>query len=212
MTAPIVLERPHIAGLPQVGIELIALTPEQLRSPFPNHLIGRTRRLENVNSWVRGIVDLLIVYLSDTNGTMRTTGASNVTTEAATGPKLSFTFANTGCGVKVGTGTTAVDRDDIDIETPIVSGSGAGQLVYTNPGTITKTAAITGGHRVILERSFANNSGGDITITEAGIVVASRTTSGTNISPLILRDIISPGHTVVNGGAVIVRYLLDWLA
>lgn len=196
-------------GLPRVTLEIEQITPEQRRKGEPGTII----RLDCAHSWVRGMVDLLICYISNIDLNIVETGGTNIQVDADTSPKFSFLFASTGVGVQVGTGTTAVDRDDFDMETIIANGSGAGQLTFTNPGTLTKAAAVTGGYRIMLERSFNNDSGGDITINEAGIIVATRRSSAVTVtSPLILRDIISPGHTVVNGGGVILRYLLDWLA
>lgn len=201
--------KPEPTGLPKLGLEFELFTPEQRRKGEP----GTITRIECAHSWTRGMVDLMIVYLSNTDGNIVNTGSSAAEIDADTSQKFSFLFASTGAGVQVGTGTTPVAREDFNLETSIVNGSGSGQLTFTTLGILTKAAAVTGGYRIILERSFNNDSGGDITINEVGIIVVSRLSSGSPVfSPLILRDIISPGHTVVNGGAVIVRYFLDWLA
>lgn len=200
--------KPEPLGLPKVTIEIEQITPEQRRKGEQ----GTIKRIDCAHSWVRGMIDLMIVYLSNTDGNIVNTGSASVEIDASNSQKFSFLFANAGVGVQVGTGTTAVDRDDDNLETTVVNGSGSGQLTFAVPCTLTKAAAVTGGYRIILERAFDNDSGGDITITEAGIIVASRLSSGgPTVSPLILRDIISPGHLIEDGGAVILRYILDWL-
>ncbi len=202
-------ERPDFFGLPRVSLELEEITPEQRRKGEQ----GTLRKIECAHSWLRGIVDVLIVYISNTDGTFQDIIDNTFTVDASDSQKLSFLFANTAVGVQVGTGTAAVDRDDFAMATPILDGSTAGRLVYTNPSTLTKAAAITGGYRIILERSFNNDSGGSITFNESGVAVVTRDiTPAARVGPTILRDLISPGHVVVNGGAVIVRYFLDWLA
>ncbi len=195
-------------GLPKVSIEIVEITPEQRKKGEQ----GKVRAVEDTNSWVRGMVDVLIVYFSNVDGGYVNSGGTPQTADASSSAKLGALFSQN-TGVLVGTGTTPVDRSDFVLDSQIATGNGAGQLAYTTLSVLTKSAAITGGYRVTLERSFNNNSGGIITINEAGILVITHQLGvGTTSAPLILRDIISPGHAVADGGAVIVRYLLDWLA
>lgn len=196
-------------GLPKVTIEIEEITPEQRRKGEQ----GTIRKIECAHSWVRGMVDTLIVVFSNVDGDIINTGGSPLELDADVGGKFSFLFGSGNVGIIVGTGTTPVARADINIETQIFGGTTSGRLVYVVPGILTKAAAITGGYRIMLQRTFENDSGGDITINEAAVIILTRSTGGDNVaSPMILRDLISPGHLVVNGGAVIVRYLLDWLA
>lgn len=203
-------ENPKLLGLPKVGIEIVEITPEQRK----NGEQGKVRVIENANSWLLQMPDLLSVFLSndDTTSTIQDIGGTGRTCNASMASKLSTLGATTN-GIQVGTGATPVDRDDDDLDVRILEGSTAGRLVYDAVGAITKGIAITGGYRVQLERSFNNDSGGDITINETGVRSFCRQTGpDANFSATILRDIIDPGHVVVDGGAVIMRYLLDWLS
>lgn len=199
--------KPEILGLPKIRIEFETLTPEQRRKGEA----GSKRVIENTNSWVSQMVDLLICYFSDTDTTVVDRTGLGFTAESTEGHKISTLHSILQGGVFVGTGLTAVDRDDIDIEIVIAHGNGAGQLEHI-PGVVTKTVSITGGYETQCEKTFNNNSGGDITINEVGLVGLYESTLGLLKQALILHDRISPGHAVVNGGSVIVRYFLDWLA
>ncbi|RLI87201.1 MAG: hypothetical protein DRP01_02525 [Archaeoglobales archaeon] len=67
-------------------------------------------------------------------------------------------------GLLVGTGTTEPTRDDYALESKIPHGTGAGQLYYYT------TSIIHGPDYVEVRRTFANQSGADITVREVGLV------------------------------------------
>ncbi len=200
---------PKLLGLPKVSIEIVEITPEQRKKGEQ----GKVRVVEDTNSWVRGMPDLLLVYLRNTTVSFVTDTAGNVIDPNATRSAKLGVLGNAVIGVQAGTGTTAVDRDDNVLATPINNGSTAGRFVYDAVGALTKSTAITGGYRVQVERNFQNDSGGDITVNETALYAAFREGTPDQLrAAMILRDLISPGHLVSNGGAVIIRYLLDWLA
>lgn len=200
-----------VLGLPRVGIEIVPFTPEQRKNGEP----GKVRVIENANSWLNQMPRLLLPFFADSvSAPVRTYQDLNDVTRTLMperAPKLGVLSSNI-TGVQVGTGGTAVDRDNRQLGTRIADGNAATQLVYSVVGALTKTAAITGGYRVMIERSFNNDSGADITILETGLRILCRNVGNQQGVAMVLRDIINPGHTVVDGGAVIMRYLLDWLS
>lgn len=200
---------PSILGLPRVTIEIVEITPEQRKKGEQ----GNVRVVEDTNSWVTAMPGLLLTYLRNTNiATIRDTLNQLINPNAIRSPKLGA-LGSAVFGVQAGTGVTAVDRDDHTLDTLISNGSTAGRLVYDAVGALTKSTAITGGYRVQVERNFQNDSGGDITVNETGLFTGFRNVSADQSQvAMILRDLISPGHLVSDGGAVIIRYLLDWLA
>lgn len=201
-------EQPKYLGLPKVTIEIVAFTPEQRQKGEP----GTVRRIENTNSWLRQMAEIMRSYLAnDDLNSAQDTGGNPRTIDSSQSAKLSA-FGTNVLGVQAGTGSTAVDRDDFLEDVRIIDGNSANRLVYAALGILTKSTAIAGGYRVILERNFQNDSGGDITVNETAVRVFCDEAGGGNVSLLILRDVISPGHLVVNGGAVIIRYLFDWLS
>jgi hypothetical protein len=106
----------------------------------------------------------------------------------------------------VGTGSAAIDKTDGALSAKIDNGSGTGQLSY---GTMVgqETVVTASGARFILERTFTNNSGADITIEEVGIHSRVNNT-GAQIK-YILADRTLFTKTVANGASVTIRYTIE---
>jgi len=102
---------------------------------------------------------------TDTSNSSQTYQGSNYETSfdvtAGTGSTL--------YGIVVGTGTTAVALDDYALETLIAHGNGAGQLSYSTMSVDTSVTNITSQVYILISRTFTNNSGGDINVTEVGL-------------------------------------------
>lgn len=113
-------------------------------------------------------------------------------------------------GVAVGTGNTAPNISDYDLETIIDHGTGSGELQY---GAMTYGLPATDAtlSHFTLTRDFANDSGGSITVNEAGVyyrVIAYQ--YGTDhVHVLGIRDIISGGISVPDGQTLTVNYRLQ---
>jgi len=109
-------------------------------------------------------------------------------------------------GLVVGTGTTSVDINDHNLASKISHGTGSGQLSYGDSNPYTTGSGLTQSRGV--ERSFDNNSGGDITVNEIGLIM--KVYDGSSYyNILILRDVIS-ATTVPNGGRLTVKYWITW--
>jgi hypothetical protein len=116
-----------------------------------------------------------------------------------------YTAGNTTTfGIVVGTNNTAVTADDYKLNTIVAAGVAASQLYhYSCTCNDVVTDATTANMRI--DRVFANNSGGTITIKELGIY-------GYNGAPYtfcLCRDIIAdPGTDIDNGEYMQVQYTI----
>ena len=112
-------------------------------------------------------------------------------------------------GILVGTGTDAESFEDYTLQTKIANGTGAGQLVYVQSEThvITWTAA-TKVLKDELVRYFNNNSGGDITVNEVGII-CNGYVNQLGKQWLQVRDKLAAGVTVPDTGQLKVTYTIQ---
>ena len=166
---------------------------------------GRRRR---ANSFVGNIIGLLSsisvttgstsVYYSlypdeirDINNASRNIGmASGISAAASAGGHTS--------GIRVGTGTAPVTIDQFNLASPIVHGTGTGQLLYAD--TLVEgiaRSATTWLFRVI--RPFSNSSGATVTINEVGLFF---------VNVMLARD-LTGGIPVPNGATITFRYIIS---
>jgi len=108
---------------------------------------------------------------------------------------------NDNYGVIVGAGSTAVTRDDYDLETQYKDGLGANQLVHGK----TTVEDVNGTPpdsvwRVI--RTFTNESDATITVREIGLAVLCQ---GNYV--LIARDVLSTPEDIPSAASLTVRYV-----
>lgn len=192
----------------------VKVSLELIRADRDFNPIGKPQVQECAHSWVEQMAQWMLSYLSDAAVTNVQDVASgfNTTSVPGTGPKYNAVQASADAGVVVGTSAVAPDRNDFQLGAKIADGNGGGQLEHTPLATtVNAFVAVAGGYRLTLEQSFLNDSGGDITVRETGVQTFNRQdTPGTSVY-LLLHDLVSPTFTVVNGGAMIVRYHLDWL-
>ncbi len=127
--------------------------------------------------------------IKDTTNNTRTSGVS-INMNAGAG--------NSNYGIQVGTGNTAVTITDYKLATPIVHGTGAGQLQYSTHTFNTITG--TGPLGWTMTRSLQNSSGGDIVIAEMGIAGIS------SYYVLFERTVLASTFTVINGNSCVAQY------
>lgn len=103
-------------------------------------------------------------------------------------------------GIQVGSNATAVALTDYKLNTPITHGTGGGQLKYSGQSIVAQLSS--GSNRFFrVQRYFTNDSGGDVTIREVGIVVQPATNAPLNVFVLIARD-LTGDIVVTNTNAV----------
>jgi len=112
-------------------------------------------------------------------------------------------------GIRVGRGTSTPTPTDYNLEIPITHGSGVNQLSY---GTVIIDTLNIVGSTVTLRliRTFTNNSGSAIVVSEIGLSVRIKIAyTDTWAYILIARDLASPPISVPNGSTLTLRYLLQ---
>lgn len=95
---------------------------------------------------------------------------------------------NAGWGILVGTGTTAVTPADYNLATPIIGGTGAGQLNY-GASTVDAPRIASDRSEQSFTRTFTNGSMGTVTVQEMGLFVQARNSASTGYVFMLLRDL-----------------------
>ena len=109
-------------------------------------------------------------------------------------------------GIVVGTSSEAVTMADYHLHSKIPHGTGSGQLSYGETTEYNDASGMQWDRG--LQRTFDNNSGGDITINEIGMIMMI-SDGNMNYFVMIARDVIS-ATTVPNGGRIVVKYWFRW--
>ena len=105
-------------------------------------------------------------------------------------------------GIQVGTGTTEPTRDNYRLEHKITHGTGSGQLYYY------ACTFVQGDDYVEVRRTFANQSGADITINEVGLAVVFYSyTDSAMKKALIARSLFT--ITIPDGGSATLYYRIS---
>ena len=107
-------------------------------------------------------------------------------------------------GIVVGTSDAAWSYTQYCLQAQIRHGTGSGQLSY-GATSIQSTSDTGSPAKLTLQRSFDNNSGGDITVREIGWQLVGKDDGGNPRNFMIARDVIT-ATTVPNGGRLTVTY------
>lgn len=158
------------------------------------------------------LIALLSAFQNADKTAVDVNGSSTTITLAGTGYSHTPLSINAGddsdvFGIVVGSGTTSPTPDDYNLESKIAHGTGAGQLDYD---THTFTEVSVSGSESLFEvaRSFKNLSGGDVTVSEVGIIAQNhRSDIGTHYF-LVARDVLASPVTVPDGGSLTVKYTI----
>jgi len=165
-------------------------------------LVKRIRRRSR--SYVIGFLDFLAVHWRNTSGSITDTGGTSRTVGGAYVYACNGAYQDDTYGPVVGTGTTAVAVTDTKLVTQIAQGTGAGQLDHQ--ATTTTAPATSGSTRSFtVRRVLVNASGGTITIQECGVYAKELTNSW---KFCLVRDLVSGGQAVPNGGSATLTYTI----
>jgi len=115
-------------------------------------------------------------------------------------------------GIVIGTGTKTPTPSDFKLGNQITNGTGNGQMVYNamsfNPSSGTVT--ISGNTSYIqITRTFQNQSGASITVTETGIIGQMYDISGAIQYALMIHDLLSSSITVPNLSILQITYTIS---
>ena len=178
-----------------------------------NQKIKRRKKVYG-NSFVQGFMKYLFarmgmidgIQINDTGNTLRTLDATDQNSLST----LVFNpgAASTAYGLRVGTSTQAVDVEDFDLITEINEGTSAGEMQH---GAVTFGAPSSDSSSTsfILTRVFSNDSGGDITVNEIGLIARMSDTGSTGRNFLFARDILGTPPTVSTGEQLTVNYTIQ---
>lgn len=158
------------------------------------------------NSLVKGFITFLACQLGLSAQTYES--ISGYTRSTSGGDyNLNVGYGNYGekLGIVVGTGTNAVAIDDIALQIPIINGSGAGELQYSNMEQVSNFQVSGSNCYYEIRRAFTNNSGSDITINEIGIYVGMYTAPITDNYRMCI-DRTLQTTTVTNGNGKVITY------
>jgi len=158
-------------------------------------------------TWVKNFMILLYGGLTDTTTHPIKTdgGTSNIQSTVEYGEILKVTApaGDDQYGLVVGKGTKPYDPNDYCLDNQIANGTGADQLSY---GEVTVEEPIDTGTKLVMRiiRIFTNNSGGNITVTEVGLIMFC-----SNVHILVARDVLAQAVTVPDGSTLTARYILE---
>ena len=181
------------------------------------------------HSWVRNAYNVLFCQIAAKDASDVTFGAGKLSGKQTNGTVrgLSYPFGygdavsieGTSAGLRaaagvdtkgivIGSGTNAETFEDYGLQTPIVNGTGAGQMSYIaselhaityDAGTKTLTDTLI--------RYFNNNSGGSVNVNEVGIVALFQGQFAQNY--MLSRDKLAATITVPNTGQIKVTYSIQ---
>jgi len=111
-------------------------------------------------------------------------------------------------GILIGSGTSAPSIIDSNLSQVISNGAGVGQMQYGAVSVyspVTNTSTNSG--YITVSRTFTNNSGSSITVSEVGLVAWSENETGqTSQFYLIIHDLLPSPITVPNGSSLSISY------
>lgn len=110
-------------------------------------------------------------------------------------------------GVVVGSDATPPTMNDTKLTAQIENGSAAGELIHSSDGVTLPETTPTASF-CINQRSFLNDSGGQITVREVGIYSLLGYSSSANASGMIVHDIITP-IDIPDGSTLFVDYKIQ---
>ena len=163
-------------------------------------------------------------YFTDTSGAW--VSLDNTNTKANVLLNMLDSANDSIYGIVVGNGTSPPTPLDSDLENQIITGTGSGDLVYgahsiiPTPGTSEiSSSQSTPQHGILpisgntisftVSRTFQNESGASITVSEVGIVTHSIIYNNVNNYILIIHDLLSTAITIPNGGVMAITYTIS---
>ena len=158
----------------------------------------------------QNLVSVLAIGFTGNNLTYVNTSGTSYTVGGGQSTKYSLESTYI-VEIAVGSGTGTPSGSDYNLFAPITNGTGAGQLQYGSL-SFSGTYAVSGSTASFsVAQSFVNNSGGDVTITEVGIIeyVNLNIPNGSTTTPgdcLIWHDVLPSPITVGNGQTVTIEY------
>ena len=109
-------------------------------------------------------------------------------------------------GIHVGAGDKDFNVNDHALDSLISGGTGAGQLNFPSMMNFWRGTYADNSWTATLEREFTNNSGGDVTVKEVGLVYKLRLVANKEYLYLFARDVLNEAVTIASGESLVVQY------
>ena len=178
-----------------------------VRNPY-NFLMRNASCAPNTGAFGAGTL-----RLREVDGTLHYAGANRWRT-----PNLSVGYGFragigvTNHGIIIGSSSTAWSFEQYSMQSLIPDGSGSGQIHYNQMAAPSVSYAGTT-QTVTVQRYFNNNSGGNITLGEVGLVGAIEAAIGTTSVGYCLfsREVVSPSETFYDKAQLKVTYEISLL-
>lgn len=123
--------------------------------------------------------------------------------------KVEAPAGNDSYGIWIGTGSAPNEISTYTLQSKIPHGTGSNKMQYGETVCSMIDSSNFPIMRFEITRSFTNNSGGNITVREIGLVMQhSSDGSSINARLMICRDVLSSPVTVPNGGILYVKYYI----
>jgi len=159
-------------------------------------------------SFVIGFLNVIFSNLSGQGVTNINTSGTQYTTTYGDSIYINDSSNDNSYGIQIGTGTTTPSIVDSRLSALITNGTGAGQMQYGGvnvTGAVTNTSNNTG--YITVTRTFTNNSGASITVSEVGLVAWAGNWNGVSGQYyLIIHDLLPTPITVPNGSSLSISY------
>ena len=189
------------------------------------------RREIPANSWVRNAYNMLLSVMGSKNANNSTFGAGLLSIKITSGAvrygtkPIGWRYnmsldapGNDGYvagaaadtwGIEVGSGSTAWSFEDFILATKIANGTGGGQLSYISHD-VSEQSYVAGTKTFSIKhvRYFNNNSGGNVSVNEVGIV-AQGDVNGDLVLFLVERTVLDSTVTIPNTGQLKVAYTIS---
>lgn len=175
-------------------------------------LIQRTRKRRARSFVVQLIEHLRGMWNLTDQASVTDTGGASVTLNTSGDIMMDCTAAEgvTNNGTRIGTGTTAFDMTQNKLATEVAEGTGSGQVTHgaTTVGAVSESSSEAS---FTLVRVFTNNSGGTITVTEAGIYCRSKNSAAADKFFMLVRDLLPTPITFRTGKTLTLTYTIKVL-
>jgi hypothetical protein len=178
---------------------------------------------DRAHSWCRCAFNILLSNLGSVNIDDTSFGAGYLSIREPDGDifyhnrtvttySYSAPAGDTSYGIVVGTSNAGYSFDDYKLWNQISHGISSGSLCYWDTVRTSSFIDSNSKYRSIISRYFNNNSGGDVTVNEVGLVAAIYYSSGSSyyssVRALMSRDVLETSDVLQNAFKYYVEYTM----
>jgi len=158
---------------------------------------------QEVHSYVQQIIDLMYRHMASANyGIKDDTGGTQTNTPSVDDWRSSVIAGYPKAPICVGTDDTAVTISDYQLAAAIANGSGAGELLYQAANYIAP-ATVGSRRKMLINRTFNNQSGGTITVKEAALFTWGQVPAK---HFMLVRDVLDTPEAIAHNTSAVFQY------